>query len=1310
MTPHPIRFAWRSFTLRLLLVFALFACARGARAEEPLMHVRIAWGDGPAATWRGSIAVDQGAITSAKPLGVEADEPGSMWIRDGRVEIAAKSGRVYDGVDVAVTAPLSAKLQIRLAKADAAAEAPLIEFALASLVEKHQIQKLDNQGNRLVVRRTPGDRLRVRLDRPDLVLAPQEALRFELVPALFGGELPEQIQLRTLIRTARGDQSWLDSEQTIVAPPADRPGEAIPIEIEVPRREGVYDLVISASLPQRRRGIAQVNPLAQPSPSLAERRVQFLVLDGQSPRTDEDAEVPSVVVDEIRRGTEWWERVAELPQIAELPRIASINRNPTKHGQARSFQHPQFGELSEIGPRKDDQQESWIAYPLEIKQSGEVHILEVEYPIDAAQHLAVTILEPNAAGAVEPISLDSGVSVPPQASGDRNRLAVHRLIFWPRTRTPVVLLSNPSRIHAARFGALRVLGPRPFEVGGLRLAGAARSRLPKAPGLTGQNERLVAAYLSEPLLPENFSASEAFDSWSRRSLDDWVTFYEGGTRLAEYLQHVGYNAVVIPALHGGSALYPSDLVEPTPRYDTGTFFTNGQDPVRKDVVEMLLRIGDRENLQVVLALDLSAPLPALEELLRQEGAASGIRLIGPDGRTWSETFGAPQGRAAYYNPLDSRVQRAIKDVVRELVARYREHASFAGLMISSGSPSYGLLPGELWGVDDVTVQRFSQASGIAVPQQGVDRFAARAELLGNRRRDAWLAWRSRQIEAFLAELRGELAALGPQAKLLVATDGMVTNPSVAQTLRPGLPNRAAPGDLPEALGIDPGTFRDGEGIVLLRPHAVSPTNSLSGTSLARQLNFSPQLASAFAARNESGRLFLHAAQRRRLRSFDERGPFGQERTYTSLTTQLTPTGPHNRRRIIESLADRDERLLIDGGTFLAFGQEDAVRDIFTAYRRLPAVEFETLSTEQQSIVVLRAVHDGFTYVYVLNNSPAPATVRLAVGNGQGVAGEDLRQESPTPADLGSDFEVRLAAYDLAAYRLGAADVAIAPSAVQLSPQLHAKLATRIQELSDRATALGNPQQVPLLENAGFEVGQQPGVVTGWNFQGGAGSVAQLDAAASRAGQTSVRLTSTGNLALLVSDKFRSPPTGRLVFSAWLRVAPGEAVPDLRLAIGGRTENGEDYYRFGRINGLNQFEGGQWQQIQFGVDDLPWDGLSDCQIRFDLMGAGQVWIDDVEIFPLQFTNAERIHLSRLLADAETLLKAQRYTDCIRLLDGFWPHYLEQHVSLATPRVAQQGRPQLRNKGAAARRQPPPPAQQQEEEEESWWQRRLPSFLK
>ena len=42
---------------------------------------------------------------------------------------------------------------------------------------------------------------------------------------------------------------------------------------------------------------------------------------------------------------------------------------------------------------------------------GTPHVLEVEYPSDLEQTLGISIIEPNAAGQVGPIGLDSGIDV-----------------------------------------------------------------------------------------------------------------------------------------------------------------------------------------------------------------------------------------------------------------------------------------------------------------------------------------------------------------------------------------------------------------------------------------------------------------------------------------------------------------------------------------------------------------------------------------------------------------------------------------------------------------------------------------------------------------------------------------------------------------------------------------------------------------------------------------------------------------------------------------------------------------------------------
>ena len=84
---------------------------------------------------------------------------------------------------------------------------------------------------------------------------------------------------------------------------------------------------------------------------------------------------------------------------------------------------------------------------------------------------------------------------------------------------------------------------------------------------------------------------------------------------------VGYGGLMLSVFADGSTIYPSAVVEPTPRYDTGTFLAGGQDPMRKDVLEMLLRLFDREGLSLVPAVEFASPLPELEAVLRRGGPA-----------------------------------------------------------------------------------------------------------------------------------------------------------------------------------------------------------------------------------------------------------------------------------------------------------------------------------------------------------------------------------------------------------------------------------------------------------------------------------------------------------------------------------------------------------------------------------------------------------------------------------------------------------------------------------------------------------------
>ncbi len=1244
------RWGWGS-----ALLFLVLAAYGSVVAEEP-MRVRVAWGGGSERLWEGVISLSQGTLSEPRPLGIEADEPGSMWLDDGRLMVRQRTARAYDGVDLLVTAPEDARLLVELTAADRFEAPGRIEVPLAGLFEEFYDKPLDARGNRLLVRPAPGDRLRVDFSGNRLVFEPGEAFRFTLRPHLFPLSVGSTVRIRARLVAAGGQKELWSAERDVHA------GQpvAIPLEVNLPQQEGVYEVLLTAT---RNAGWQEAvrSPLRPLSwnKTVAERKVQLLVLSpkGQTLSIDGPGELHRVV--EIDPANpRWWERLAKLPQVAKIPRLW---KGPLGNGCMKVRQHP-LGKLVELSPNSESPDVSWEAYTLPVSRPGRPHVLEVDYPSDVPQTMGISILEPNAAGALMPIGLDSGVDCPAQlAGGDATpRWLRHRLIFWPRTTSPMVLLSNRREHSSAVYGKIRVL--------------AGWDRLPPAPAAEPrrQSERLFAAYLDRPLFPENFSACESLDRWSGRSLDDWTTFYQGGTRLVEYLHHVGYNGLVLSVLADGSTIYPSEILEPTPRYDTGVFFSTAQDPVRKDVLEMLLRLFDRAGLQLIPAIEFAAPLPELEAV-RREGTpgSEAVEWIGPDGATWCQTHPTRRGLAPYYNVLQPRVQEAMLAVVQELIGRYGRHPSFAGLAIQLSAHGYAQLPGADWGMDDATIARFERDTQQKVPGVGPERFARRAGFLTGESRRLWLDWRAEQLSRFYRRVHNELTAIRPGSRLYLTGAAALAGTELQNDLRPALPQRTTIADALLRVGIDARHYRDIEGLVFLRPERITPSGNLNAQAVNLEIGRMPDLHRYFRGLSTPGSLFFHQPQEIRIESFDRKSPF--KPAYTWLVSQPVPSDWQNRRRFVHSLATLDCQAMVDGGWLLPLGQEESIRNLVAAYRCLPAVRFEEVGSDSSQPVTFRYVTQAAgTFVYAVNDAAFKTTARVRVAAPAGCRLKELtgtRQVAPLKREGNETYwTVELAPYDLVAVRLSAPGVRLSEPQVMLPGAVETVLGQRIEELGARAASLRNPPPLVVLDNPGFE--REPAgesQLPGWVVTRRPGVTIGPDKLQRRSGDRSAKISSNGPVACLVSRPFSPPATGRLSMSVWLRAESAARQPPLRLALEGKL-GAEDYYRFAQVGlALGGAQGvvpigTSWAQYVFQVDDLPLQRLTQLRVRFDLMGAGEVWLDDVQLFDLCFSSKEVTELSKLITLAHVTLRNGQVGDCVRLLEGYWPRFLEENVPL------------------------------------------------
>ena len=157
-----------------------------------------------------------------------------------------------------------------------------------------------------------------------------------------------------------------------------------------------------------------------------------------------------------------------------------------------------------------------------------------------------------------------------------------------------------------------------------------------------------------------------------------------------------------------------------------------------------------------------------------------------------------------------------------------------------------------------------------------------------------------------------------------------------------------------------------------------------------------------------------------------------------------------------------------------------------------------------------------------------------------------------------------------------------------------------------------------------------------------------------------------------SDPFELRPTGRVTVFAWVRVADEKKQPQLRIAIEGKHE-GQAYYRFGPV-GLDDAGRAapiklstQWTRCQFNIPNLPPGGLREVRVGFDLMQAGEVWIDDVEVYDLHLEEAEKTELIKSVASAHSNVQSGKLAEGHRFVSGYWPTFLRRHVPLPEPRT-------------------------------------------
>jgi hypothetical protein len=182
-------------------------------------------------------------------------------------------------------------------------------------------------------------------------------------------------------------------------------------------------------------------------------------------------------------------------------------------------------------------------------------------------------------------------------------------------------------------------------------------------------------------------------------------------------------------------------------------------------------------------------------------------------------------------------------------------------------------------------------------------------------------------------------------------------------------------------------------------------------------------------------------------------------------------------------------------------------------------------------------------------------------------------------------------------------------------------------------------------NPGFEPGPRPGAApAGWQLVGKPANTVEIDPAQFHSGRGSLLLNAPAPPAAVVSDRFVPDVQTSLTIQAWFRSDQPDA--KVRVWIEGESA-GQPFIRRSELTVPPE-----WTALAVRTADIPASGLSGARLRFELVTAGRLWVDDLTLASEALTETERFNARRALVAALHAYRVQHYADFARLAGSHW----------------------------------------------------------
>ena len=1212
--------------------------ANTEEAFESQTRIRIAFGGAKPTIWQGEIFFPNLKPSELQQLSLEPSSVGAAWIEGDRIKIRHERPIGRDAYDITLHGPVDSEIEVRLT--DGISEPTSVRLVLKDIRKQPQTAQLGKLG-RFVAERMPDDRLHVRFDKPTRIYAPSDELSFEVSPDTEELEPTDFFDFKVRMTRARSTETIWESEPTRHEVPVKGLANC-PVSIPLPDKEGVYNIHLSVERPAG--FTSRFLPNGQVRP-FAERSLQVLVFDKiERPAPPSEwsisQEINPANVRQTSRIPEWmdWRRFAR----EEAPaRLASFEATSTRENRVviPSASKDQDGTIAA----------NWQAFTLPIQQPGEPYLIEVvhgkraEQDLEQSQSLGITVLDKSSQGELVPLA---ETLIHQSASWNPEENESVKVLVWPHTNSPLLLVSNPSTIKSAGIERIRIYRQ-------------SNSKQPKT------SQRQLSLRWRNPELEKAVGASLSPSPGKLYEYADLQTRYEVAQRIADQVQISGANGAVIPLNDRGGALTSVPSLSGTPRFDMATWALGTSDLPAIDPLELLLLEFDRRRLDLTPCVSLSSPLPLLEKRRRIEQNASYL---------WSFNLSSPK-----YNPLHDGVIEEVRRIGIDLKQNYEHHRSLGRLALEIGSNGALIQPNSFGGFDRETVDRFLRDSRLNWPDNLPRDFETHAGVIEQNASEPWISWKKNQQDQIANSLASAFRSRRGKSPLII-TDELTNHESLRRAATPKLGRQV---DLQESFA-ETGILSLMTAGRMSLVHNVNTSGS-SPNRLPKEISFWNAIAQQrdlhSASQAKTNQLLAKQTTIRLAKTSDFFGTlqspddFLLKATYAS--TALTA------QRLSLATADTSIPFLIETtGTEQGWYDEDLVemRQLFTS---IPADKSNTESQPNKQFQDIKiAINEQ-------SRGKAPGTVLVASNQTSWQRNATLTIDIPQRSlaiPINSDrppewfesgkhaIQIRLKPYESIAWRFSSVGVECLGTRIDSAPNAVEEIRQRIERLK-LADHSARRVFTPLI-NPSFEEREPTGSPTGWQLTN-----AGVDKPNGFAvdGSYSLAIHSESGEASASSAPFPLPNTGQLAIQ--FQATSIDLAQDTEFMIEFSTVDGQyesrTTVRSNQLPSLKSSDVESWTELIFAVDDLPIDSGKQMQVRFALIGKGTVLVDNLRcedlMLPLpayiEDTKSQKLALVQLKLAAEQALDEGRLADCQQILDSYWGQFLVNNFPQLPPVVQQ-----------------------------------------